>query len=102
VLHATRPWSAEHLEDDPERIAEQMTAAFASATGHEIVPVHRAAHRWRYALPDPVATDSALYDAALQLGAGGDWCGGPRIEGALLSGFALAGRVLTHAHIASV
>ena len=66
-----------------------------------IQPVHAVAHRWRYALPDPVAPDAALYDAVTQLGAGGDWCGGPRVEGALLSGVALAGRVMTHAHLSS-
>lgn len=102
VLHATKAWSATHLEDDAESVAQNMTTAFRADTSHDADPVHRAAHRWRYALPDPVAADSALYDPALLLGAAGDWCGGPRIEGALLSGFALAGRVLTHAHVASV
>ena len=102
MLHATKAWSATHLEDEAESVAQNMTTAFFAATSHDVDPVHRAAHRWRYALPDPVAADSALYDPALLLGAAGDWCGGPRIEGALLSGFALAGRVLTHAHVASV
>lgn len=102
VLHATRAWTTAHLEDDATRIADMMTASFRSATGIAAPAVHSVAHRWRHALPDPVATDAALFDPALSLGAGGDWCGGPRIEGALLSGFALAGRVLTHAHVASV
>lgn len=102
VLHATRAWTVAHLEDDAAGVADAMVAAFGMATGMGDAPVHRIAHRWRYALPDPVTADAALYDAALGLGAGGDWCGGPRIEGALLSGFALAGRVLTHAHTASV
>jgi photolyase PhrII len=102
VLHATRQWSTQHLDDDAESIAVHMIAAFAAVTGHDARLLHCVAHRWRYALPDPVAADAALYDTALLLGAGGDWCGGPRVEGALLSGFALAGRVLTHAHTASV
>ncbi len=98
VLHATRAWSAAHLDSDTDAIAEAMTAAFQSVIGSAAAPVHRVAHRWRFALPEPVASDAALYDGALGLGAGGDWCGGPRVEGALLSGLALAGRVLTHAH----
>jgi photolyase PhrII len=98
VLHATRAWSTEHLESDPDMIAGAMTAAFQAVVGASVAPVRQRAHRWRFALPEPVASDEALYDGALGLGAAGDWCGGPRMEGALLSGIALAGRVLTHAH----
>ncbi|MDZ7632296.1 MAG: FAD-dependent oxidoreductase [Gemmatimonadaceae bacterium] len=101
VLHATRAWSEAHLDDDRDSIAADMTEAFQRVIGTTADPVHRVGHRWRYALPDPVAADAALYDAASGLGAGGDWCGGPRVEGALLSGLALAGRVLTYAHLAS-
>jgi predicted NAD/FAD-dependent oxidoreductase len=35
-----------------------------------------------------------LLDGDLELGACGDWCGGPRVEGAFLSGLALAEAVL--------
>jgi hypothetical protein len=102
VLHATRAWTTAHLEEDTAAVASAMSAAFCAAIGTTQVPVHGIAHRWRYALPDPVTADAALYDPARGIGAGGDWCGGPRVEGALLSGIALAGRVLTHAHVASV
>jgi photolyase PhrII len=102
VLHATRGWTVEHIADAHADAATAMVAAFARVVGVDVVPVHAVAHRWLYALPDPVTTDAALFDAALGIGAGGDWCGGPRVEGALLSGFALAGRVLTSAHAASV
>ncbi len=101
VLHATRAWTATHLEDDAPTVAAAMTEAFARVIGTAVIPVHSVAHRWRYALPDPVASDAALYDPARGIGAAGDWCGGPRVEGALLSGIALAGRVLTHAHVAA-
>ncbi|MES3033459.1 MAG: FAD-dependent oxidoreductase [Gemmatimonadota bacterium] len=101
VLHATRAWSVAHLDDAPAHVATAMTAAFRDVIGHDLTAVHAVAHRWRYALPDPVTDDAALHDAALGLGAGGDWCGGPRVEGALLSGMALAGRVLTAAHVAA-
>jgi photolyase PhrII len=98
VLHATRKWSATQLETDTAQIAQLMTDAFQRVIGTSVEPVRSVAHRWKYALPDPVVPDAALFDAALGLGAAGDWCGGPRVEGALLSGVALAGRVLTHAH----
>ena len=101
VLHASRAWSVAHLADDKADAAAAMTAAFRQVIGHDLTPVHAVAHRWMYALPDPVAQDAALHDAALGIGAGGDWCGGPRIEGALLSGMALAGRVMAAAHVAA-
>lgn len=100
VLHASRDWTAAHLEDDAETVSGAMLAAFAEL-GANAAPVHRASHRWRYALVDPVTAECSLYDAALGIGAAGDWCGGPRVEGALLSGIALAGQVLTCAHARS-
>jgi photolyase PhrII len=100
VLHATRAWSAAHLEDDAESVGAAMLHALQPLVGGAVTPVLSTAHRWRYALPDPVTDASALFDSALSLGAGGDWCGGPRVEGALLSGVALAGQVMTHAHVA--
>ncbi len=102
VLHANRAWTVEHLADTKEAAAAAMVDAFAAVVGRDVTAVHAAAHRWLYALPDPVTSDAALFDATLGIGAGGDWCGGPRVEGALLSGFALAGRVLSSAHAASV
>ena len=101
VLHATRAWSAAQLDTDTAQIAQLMTDAFQRVIGTAIEPVRRVAHRWLYALPDPVTPDTALFDASLGLGAAGDWCGGPRVEGALLSGVALAGRVLAYAHCAA-
>ncbi len=102
VLHATRAWSAAQLDTEPALVAQRMTEAFQRVIGSPVEPVRSVAHRWRYALPDPVTPDAALFDGALGLGAGGDWCGGPRVEGALLSGVALAGRVLAYAHQTSV
>ena len=101
VLHGTRAWSTARLEDAPDTVAASMCDALREVLADATAPVHAVAHRWRYALPDPVTNDAALYDSRLGIGAGGDWCGGPRIEGALLSGMALAGRVLTYAHRAS-
>ena len=94
VLHATREWTVGHLEHSADSVTESMIAAFQHATGCTSRPVHAVSHRWRYALPDPVVAAPALYDAALGLGAAGDWCGGARVEGALLSGIALAERVV--------
>ena len=74
---------------------ETLLAALRSlvATGwHE--PLQCSFHRWRYALPTVPIESRALWDGQASLGACGDWCGGPRVEGAFLSGAALAGRVM--------
>lgn len=102
VLHATRAWSAAHLESDMEHIAHTMCDALQRVIGSIIEPVHRVAHRWRHALPDSVTPDTALFDVELGLGAAGDWCGGPRVERALMNGVALVGRVMSNAHRVSM
>ena len=101
VLHATRDWTVRHLEHSADSITDMMITAFQHATGVTLRPVHAVSHRWRFALPDPVVEAPALYDAALGLGAAGDWCGGARVEGALLSGIALAEHVLAGVSVVS-
>jgi len=46
--------------------------------------------RWPHATPINPLPQPCLWDGAQRLGIAGDWCGGPRIEGAYLSGLALA------------
>lgn len=95
VLHANTTWSEQHLEDSPDEVIHAMTAAFALLGGP--VPDSATAHRWRYAEPGPAATsDNCLWDAALKLGLCGDWLNAGRVEGAWLSGRALA-RTITSA-----
>lgn len=91
VLHAGHDWSDDHIEAAPEATAEQLLREFWLATGlAPCRPHYLAAHRWRYALPATPLPDRFLFDASLGVGVAGDWCGGPRVEGAFLSGIALA------------
>lgn len=99
VLHATAAWSAEHLEQEPDTLLHTLLDEMRDVLGESVPVVHAAAHRWRYAIPAPERSSEtvgvqALHDATLGLGAGGDWCAGGRVEGALLSGLALAQRLL--------
>jgi hypothetical protein len=62
-------------------------------------PLFRQSHRWLYAAVEQGVPDEACFwDPNHRVGACGDWFQTPNIEGALLSGMALAGRVMgTHA-----
>lgn len=97
VLHASAEYSAAHLEETPEQVAPKLVEAFGTALGMAVRPMEAVAHRWRFASPSPALETASLYDAALGLGACGDWCAGPRVEGAFLSGVALARRVASGA-----
>lgn len=100
VLHASADWTQEHLEDDAETVAAAMIAGFEKAIGRGLGTIHhQVAHRWRYANTAAPLPQSCLWDRATLLGACGDWCGGPRVEGAFLSGAAMAGTVLRHVTI---
>jgi predicted NAD/FAD-dependent oxidoreductase len=95
VGHASPGWSERHLEDSPAEVLRQLLPAFFEATGtRPQAPIHSAAHRWRYALPPEPLSDRCLFDDDLAVGVCGDWCSGPRVEGAFLSGMSLAGRVM--------
>lgn len=95
VLHAGPSWSREHLENEPEAVADALLRAFFDATGRKPVPtVLTKAHRWRFASPENALDTGCLWDAARGLGACGDWCEAPRVEGAFLSGLKVAERII--------
>lgn len=99
VLHGTRAHSLATTDDDSAAAIAPMLEAFTRFLGARAPRVvHAQGHHWRYAIPEPVLKADAVWDASVQAGLAGDWCGGPRVEGALLSGMALAGRVLGSAH----
>ncbi|WP_244227118.1 NAD(P)/FAD-dependent oxidoreductase [Corallococcus aberystwythensis] len=93
VLHGSPEYSAAHLEEAAEAMAPKLVEAFGQALGRDVRAVEAVAHRWRFAMPSPPLDATSLFDPALGLGACGDWCAGPRVEGALLSGVALARRI---------
>lgn len=110
VLHARHEWSLANVELEATNAAAAMMAAFsqhaATALGRPLptlmaasslpAPSVVAAHRWRYAAVETPIDAACVLDASSVLGLCGDWCGhGPsRIEKAVLSGAALAGRLL--------
>jgi hypothetical protein len=96
VLHGSPEWSKTHLELDSEVAAHRLLDTFSEALGRELPPAdHLVAHRWRFALPIEPIAEACLFDDDLAVVACGDWVGGPRVEGAFLSGSDAAGRLVS-------
>ncbi len=95
VLHSNPEYAAARLDSPSELVTAELLAELSSLVGLRL-PQQRLAqsHRWLYARPKQSLPESALWDSRHGLGACGDWCGGPRVEGAMLSGMALAGKVM--------
>lgn len=91
VLHGSAAWSTEHLEDDPQVVTKALLEGFKQAVGVIIDEPSfiGKAFRWRYAIPEKPLPERFIFDTDLHIGICGDWCGGPRIEGAFMSGHLL-------------
>lgn len=94
VIQAGPEWSAVHLDDTKESVVPALLEAFAAKAG---IALPRAmttyAHSWRYARSGK--GDAPFHwNAARCLGVCGDWCIGPRVEAAWLSGTKLAGAMI--------
>jgi predicted NAD/FAD-dependent oxidoreductase len=97
VLHAGPEWSRAHLSLGPEGAGAALLEAFDARFG-PLPPVRfQRAHLWRYARPLDRTGPAALFDAERGIGVCGDALAGGRVEGALLSGRAVAGRLLGQA-----
>jgi renalase len=95
VVHASSEWSAANIEGNAREVMPQLFAAFFEACGLEpCLAVYASAHRWRYALAAGSLAAGCFFDDHRRVGVCGDWCQEPRVEGAYLSGLALAKRVL--------
>jgi len=95
VLHASQAWSGEHRDLAEVEAREALLEAFRAAIGRDRLDATFAtAHRWLHAIAPAPLGEPFLLDAEARLGACGDWCTGPGVEGAFLSGRALAERLL--------
>jgi predicted NAD/FAD-dependent oxidoreductase len=95
VIHASPARSRELLECAKDEIGLTLLTDFAKQTGLDFPePLHLSAHRWLYALPAALPGEPWRYDAAAGIGLAGDYLHSPRVEGAWLSGKALAREIL--------
>jgi renalase len=82
-------------DDDPARATATLLAEFVDVVGASAAqPAFSAAHLWRYAFVARAVGSDCLVDGTGRVVACGDWCVGPRVEAAYLSGVAAAGRLL--------
>jgi len=93
VAHATPAWSRQHVDDSTERATDALLHALRPHIGNP-EPAFRLMHRWLYARVEQTAGVPFLWDPVRQVGACGDWAGGPRVEAAFDSGEALAAEVI--------
>jgi predicted NAD/FAD-dependent oxidoreductase len=95
VIHASPARSRQLIDLPKDAAAKTLLADFFAATGiMPAAPLHGDAHRWLYALPKAMPGECARFDPALGIGIAGDYLHSPRVEGAWLSGRALAEMVL--------
>lgn len=98
VLHASPARSRAVIDHPKDDVAELLLADFFAQTGAApVAPVHLTAHRWLYAMPAAIAGDAARYSSETRIGIAGDYLHSPRVEGAWISGRALAQKVLSAA-----
>lgn len=92
VLHATTTWSEAHVHDEADRVGAFLMEAFEDLVRAGLPRAFYAtAHRWRYAVANPPLAIGAIHDAESRITLCGDWCAGPRVEDAFLSGLTAAG-----------
>lgn len=91
TLHADPDFAAEHW-DSPNGLRGQMMLD-AAAPFIDVNVVEYDCHRWGFAIAHEPFPEHGFSDDELQLTLAGDSFGGPRIEGAALSGIAAAAQI---------
>lgn len=96
VLHASPARSREIIDLPKEEAAAVLLSDFFAQMGAApAAPIHLDAHRWLYALPAAAGGEPAHFNPQTRIGIAGDYLHSPRVEGAWLSGLALARKVLS-------
>jgi predicted NAD/FAD-dependent oxidoreductase len=88
LAHATTEWSLAHEHLTKEQAAPQLSAGFEALTGYRPNTVQT--HLWRFARLGHASHHGHIFDQSLQLGLCGDWTSTEKVEGAWLSGQAVA------------
>lgn len=92
TLHAAPEFSAANYTEPEPVVTERLLAAAKPWLGDGRVTA-TALHRWKFSEPKATHAQRSVWLPELQLGFAGDAFGGPKVEGAALSGLDLADRV---------
>ncbi len=89
TVHASLNWSRAHYQDDPDAVLDAMWVELQAVAAGQIEMKQRLMHRWGYSIPLTTHSERILIAEGLPpLVLAGDAFGGPRVEGAILSGLA--------------
>jgi len=89
TIHATAAFSLQHWDHDRQMSGQKLLEAARPWLGSDVVEFQ--VHGWRYSKPCQSEQDLCLVlNRQPPLLIAGDACGGPRVEGAALSGWAAA------------
>ncbi|MBL7004466.1 MAG: NAD(P)-binding protein [Gammaproteobacteria bacterium] len=94
-IEATPEWSEQYSALPEAEIIHQLELIFCSHLDIELEDIVTAdAKFWPFKSAINTLGEDCLFDDALGLGVCGDWCTSPQVEGAVLSGFSAADRVM--------
>lgn len=94
TVHTTPAFAAEHYARGVEEVAALLAAELAPWLGGSGL-VSTTLHRWKFSEPRATHPEPYVWLPELSLGFCGDAFGGPRVEGAAVSGLALASCMAT-------
>lgn len=96
VIQMDPNWTMRCLEETAETVATRIMEELTQSSLRKPPAVlHATAHRWRYAQSNSRLTTSCFWDPESRFGACGDWFARSGVEGALESGRAMAGRIMS-------
>jgi predicted NAD/FAD-dependent oxidoreductase len=94
IVHASNAWSRQHFDADPDTVIAGLMTSFCELVEKRVTPAYAKAVRWDYALAASEGARPFLHDVGAGLGACGDWLVEGRVEGAFLSGLAMASELI--------
>lgn len=94
TIQASRSWSQQHIDGDPELIAKNVMQALQIPEADLDQVAHQQVHRWLYAGVANPAQQACLVAPTSRLICAGDWCLGNDVDSAIASGTAAAVQAL--------
>ena len=91
TVHLAAAFAAEHYGKTETELAALVLPVITPWLGAGVAGV--ALHRWKFSEPATTFAEPCVWIDGIGLGLAGDAFGGPRVEGAALSGLALADKM---------